>query len=236
MQDTDERAIARRIGAHYRRRGHRHYASSKLRFDPVFAAACELLLQGSGEALLDVGCGLGLLGQYLRERGWSGAYLGLDFDAGKIDAARAAAQSAGIDLAFEPGDARRGMPPFSGHVALLDVLHYLGRDEQRALLRELAMRVAPGGMLILRNVLRAPGWRFRLTVLEERFLYASRWMRSPARHFPEREEVEAPLREAGLVVEVNPLWGDTPFNSFLIVARRPLRGEVEAEAEAEAED
>lgn len=222
MQDTDERAIARRIGARYRRRGHRHYASNKLRFDPAFAAAADLLLRGSREPLLDVGCGLGLLGQYLRERGWRGAYLGVDFDAGKIDAARTAAQATGTDLAFEPGDARRGLPPFSGHVALLDVLHYLERADQQSLLRELAARVAPGALLVLRNVLRAPGWRFRLTVLEEQFLYASRWMRTPARHFPERTEIETPLREAGLMVEVKPLWGDTPFNSFLIVAHRPL--------------
>lgn len=221
MQDSDERAIARRIGARYRRRWHRDYASSKLRFDPVFAATADLVA-GSDEALLDIGCGLGLLGQYLRERGFRGHYLGVDFDAAKIDEAARAAQSVDPGLAFEAGDARRGIPAFSGHVALLDVLHYLGQDDQQALLREVAARVAPGSMLVLRNVLRAPGWRFRLTVLEERFLYASRWMRTPARHFPERAEIETPLREAGLEVDVKPLWGDTPFNSFLIVARRAL--------------
>lgn len=221
MQDTDERAIARRIGARYRRRWHRDYASSKLRFDPVFAATADLVT-GSDGALLDIGCGLGLLGQYLRERGFRGPYLGIDFDAAKIEEASRAAQAVDPGLAFEAGDARRGMPAFSGHVALLDVLHYLGQDDQQTLLHEVAARVAPGSMLVLRNVLRAPGWRFRLTVLEERFLYASRWMRSPALHFPERTEIETPLREAGLEVDVKPLWGDTPFNSFLIVARRPL--------------
>lgn len=221
MPETDERTIARRIGARFRSRGQRHYASSKLRFDPAFAATAGLLLEAESAPLLDVGCGLGLLGQYLRERGWRGRYLGVDFDAAKVDAARAAAQSITPALSFETGDARRGLPTASGHVALLDVLHYLARDDQQVLLRELAARVAPGAMLILRNVLRAPGWRFRLTVLEERLLYASRWMRSPALHFPDRAEVEAPLREAGLGVDVRPLWGDTPFNSFLLVARRP---------------
>lgn len=234
MHDSDERAIARRIGARYRRRWHRSYASNKLRFDPAFTATADLL-EGRDVALLDVGCGLGLLGQYLRERGWNGAYLGVDFDAVKVDAARAAAQATSNGLAFEVGDARGSMPAYSGDVALLDVLHYLERDDQQALLCELATRVAPGGMLILRNVLRAPGWRFRLTVLEERFLYASRWMRSPARHFPDRAEVETPLRAAGLEVEVKPLWGDTPFNSFLIVARRPPDAKVHP-SEAEAED
>ena len=219
MHETDERAIAGRIGARYGRRWHRHYAASKLRYDPAFTATARLL-DGNEAPLLDIGCGLGLLGQYLRERGWRGDYLGVDFDAAKIEAARAAAQVADNGLRFETGDARGGLPASCGHVALLDVLHYLGKPQQQALLHEVAARVAPGALLVLRNVLREPGWRFRLTVLEERFLYASRWMRSPAVHYPTRSELEDTLREAGLTVDVSPLWGDTPFNSFLLVARR----------------
>ena len=69
-------------------------------------------------------------------------------------------------------------------------------------------------------MLRERGWRFVATVIEERLLHAVRWMRSPARHFPERTEIETPLRAAGLVVETPPLWGRTPFNSFLLVATR----------------
>ena len=102
------------------------------------------------------------------------------------------------------------------------MLHYLPASAQAPLLREAAARVAPGAALIIRNALRQPGWRFRVTVWEERLLHAMGWMRSPARHFPTREEIEAPLHAAGLALDVRPLWGKTPFNSFMIVARRPL--------------
>lgn len=234
MHADEPRAIARRIAAHLRRPWHRDYARRKVRIDPAYAAVAELV-DGSGADLLDIGCGLGLLGFYLRERGYRGAYRGVDFDAAKIAEAQRVARKHYSDLVFDNGDANT-LPAFSGNVVLLDVLHYLDQTDQQALLREAAARVAPGAALIARNVLREPGWRFYATVLEERLIYAIRWMRSPARHYPDRAEIEAPLRAAGLVVDTRPLWGNTPFNSFMIVARREIqdRGNALGEGKARA--
>jgi len=218
MPTLDERVIARRIAARFRRPWHRDYARNKLRFDPAYAMVATLL-EHSDAPLLDVGCGLGLLGFHLREHGYHGSYRGVDFDAPKIAEARRIAGELDGDLVFDDGDAN-ALPPFSGNVAMLDVLHYLRAAEQQHLLREAAARVAPGALLVVRNVLRERGWRFPATIVEEHFLYAIRWMRSPALHYPARSEIEAPLLAAGLDVDVRPLWGRTPFNSFVIVARR----------------
>lgn len=220
MHDKDPADTARRIASRFRRPWHRDYSRWKLRLDPAYAAVSGAIETGDATPLLDIGCGLGLLGFHLHENGFRGRYLGIDFDAGKIAAARQAAAKGGIPLELQPGDAN-GLPDFTGHVALLDVLHYLPAAEQSALLRAAAARVAPGAVLIVRNVLRQPGWRFRLTVWEERLLHATGWMRSPAVHYPSREDIETPLREAGLAADVRPLWGKTPFNSFVIAARRP---------------
>lgn len=217
MPHAADRDIARRVASRYRRPWHRDYARAKLRMDPVYDAVAEVV--DGEQPLLDIGCGLGLLGFYLRERGWRGDYLGVDFDASKVAEARRAVNGE-ANLVCDDGIAQR-LPPFHGHVALLDVLHYLGRDEQSALLREAAARIAPGAALVVRSVLRDRGWRFRATVVEEWFLYAVRWMRSPAKHYPLRADIEQPLLDAGLAVDVHPLWGRTPFNSFVIVARRP---------------
>jgi 2-polyprenyl-3-methyl-5-hydroxy-6-metoxy-1,4-benzoquinol methylase len=219
MQEPDNRTIARPIAGRFRRPWHRDYVRNKLRFDPVYAATASVVAAGD-TPLLDVGCGLGLLGFYLRERGFRAPYRGLDFDVKKIAVAREVSARCQAQLAFDDADAGE-LPPFAGHVAVLDVLHYLPAAAQQHLLRDAAARVAPGAALILRNVLRERTWRFRATVLEEYLLYATRWMRSPAVHYPEREEIERPLREAGLVIDLRPLWGNTPFNSFLAVARRP---------------
>lgn len=222
MHADHPRAIAHRVAEHLRRPWHRDYARRKVRIDPAYAAVAALVA-GSGAGVLDVGCGLGLLGFYLRECGFRGAYLGVDLDGAKIAEARRVAQAHYPDLVFEDGNAT-ALPAFSGQVVVLDVLHYLDRADQQALLREAAARVAPGAALMVRNVLRERSWRFYATVLEERLIYAIRWMRSPPRHFPGREEIEGPLRTAGLQVDTRPLWGNTPFNSFMTVARRTQDG------------
>ena len=218
--DRDQlRAVSSRIGARFPRRWQRGYVVSKLRSDPAFAAIA-VLMEGRELPVLDVGCGMGLLAFFLRECGFEAEYLGLDLDPRKILTAR---QLAGDNAStqFREGNAA-ALPSFAGDVVLLDVLHYLSRADQQTLLTELAARVAPGGMLILRNVLRERGWRFRVTVIEEYLIHAMRWMRVGASYFPSREEIAEPLAAAGLALEIRPLWGNTPFNSYLIVARRPV--------------
>jgi SAM-dependent methyltransferase len=214
-----ERAAAiGRIVARYRYWRHRRYVRGKLKWDPLFGAIVPLFA-GSTRPLLDIGCGFGLLGQSLREAGVRAPYFGVDPDGAKIEEARAAAMAGHLDIDFATVDAS-SLPPFSGDVALIDVLHYLPEPLQRQALANAADRVAPGGMLVIRNVLRDGSWRYRMTVAEERFAAALGWMRFATGHFPRRENIEAPLAARGFDVRVEPLWGRTPFNSYLIVARR----------------
>jgi SAM-dependent methyltransferase len=211
-------AAIERIVARYRHWRHRRYVRGKLRWDPLFDAAVPLFGQ-SRHPLLDIGCGLGLLGQYLRERGGRAHYFGVDPDGAKIEEARAAAMAGMLDFDFATLDAA-SLPPFRGDVALIDVLHYLPEDLQQRALANAASRVAPGGVLVIRNVLRDASWRFRATLAEERFAALLGWMRFATGHFPRREDIEAPLAALGFDVRVEPLWGRTPFNSYLIVGRR----------------
>ncbi|MGA9421081.1 MAG: methyltransferase domain-containing protein [Rhodanobacteraceae bacterium] len=214
---VSHRRASARVAARLRNYRHRTYARCKLGLDPVYATIADQL--GSSERpLLDIGCGLGLLGLYLRERGFSGAYRGLDSDASKIaEAGRAARGLAAFEV--EVANAAHELPPFKGDIAVLDMLHYLGATDQSRVLRESATRVSSDGRLILRNVVREPNWRFRATVLEERFARAFRWTPG-ALHFPTLPEITAPLLGAGFNIEARPLWGRTPFNSYLIIASR----------------
>ncbi len=108
-----------------------------------------------------------------------------------------------------------------GHVAILDVLHYLSANDQQTLLQEAIRHLAPQGRLIIRNVLREANWRFHATRVEEFFLHASGWIRGGPQHYPSVDELRAPLERGGLEVSIESLRGHTPFNSFLIVAQRP---------------
>jgi 2-polyprenyl-3-methyl-5-hydroxy-6-metoxy-1,4-benzoquinol methylase len=176
--------------------------------------------------LLDIGCGIGLLGQYLHANGLITDYLGVDHDSRKIIAGQRALRQAGLEGALTLRQAD-GLAPqaLRGHVALLDVLHYLSAADQQAMLRHAAAHLAPGGLLIVRSVLRERSWRYAFTRCSEFFLRVSGWMRVGAQHYPAAAELRAGMEAAGLNVHMRSLHGKTPFDSYLIVAERP-RGMV----------
>jgi len=216
-----DRATRCRIADLYDGHFQRGYVRGKLAGDPAYAATAALVA-GTPLPLLDIGCGIGLLGHYLHAQGHAQPYHGLDHDPRKIAAGQLAAQRAGLDatMHLQQADAAE-LPPLQGHVALLDVLHYLPAARQTALLKTAARHLAPQGQLIIRNVLREPNWRFRVTRIEEFFLRASGWIPGGAQHYPDIDELRRPLEDAGLQVRAKPLYGRTPFNSYLLVASSP---------------
>ncbi|OOG40719.1 class I SAM-dependent methyltransferase [Rhodanobacter sp. C05] len=214
-----DRNTRARITSLYDTRLQRGYVKGKLASDPVYAATAALLA-GTQLPLLDIGCGLGLLGHFLHAQGHRQPYVGLDHDVRKINAAQRAVHRAGLDavMSLRHGDAT-AFPTLHGHVTLLDVLHYLPREQQQALLLMATRQLAPQGILIIRNVLREPNWRFQATRLEEFFLRTSGWIRGGVQHYPSADELRGTLESAGLDVHIESLRGRTPFNSYLIVAQ-----------------
>lgn len=216
------RAIARAF-LPVRRWGNRydyHYVQAKLRTDPLYAGVLATL-HGTPWPVLDLGCGLGLLAHALRAEGQAQAYLGVDIDAAKIERAARAARLAGLDqVRFAALDLAHAPPAHAGSVTLLDVLQYLPATRQQALLAEAATRLAPGAPLVIRTPLAGDYPRGRLTRLADRLGHLSGWMRTSPRDYPSREGLLATLSSLGLQGECTPLYGNTPFNNWLVVARR----------------
>ncbi len=159
-----------RISRRYAGRWLQGYAHGKLRSDPVYrAAATEIAAHPA--PVLDIGCGIGLLAHYLHAVGCRVPYLGVDIDARKIQAALHAMGNQPKTRFEQTSCATLG--PWQGHVAILDVLHYLDNNAQYDLLRVAAVRVAPGAALIVRTVLRDRSWRFAVTRAEE-FFFSTR--------------------------------------------------------------
>jgi 2-polyprenyl-3-methyl-5-hydroxy-6-metoxy-1,4-benzoquinol methylase len=194
------------------------YARRKLRSDPIFPTAFELLRE-SRQPLVDVGCGVGLLAFYLRERNFLPPISGLDRDGRKIERANAVAAGIYHDLDFIEQDVCESIPQ-TGNVVLFDLLHYLRPNDQARLLDRLAPRVAPGGMLVIRECPRDGNARFWLTHLAERFAQTTTWNMKTPLHFPAREQIFAAFAEDEFSRTVVPLWGRTPFNNHLFIFRR----------------
>lgn len=104
-------------------------------------------------AVLDVGCGNGRLGVFLAERFPAGlqlCYHGMDIDAALLERAAQALAGRKVMLTLEQRDVIASPPETGAYdlVALFGVLHHVpGRATRLSLLRTLAERVAPGGLL-----------------------------------------------------------------------------------------
>ena len=204
-------------------RWHRNYVKSKLRTDPLYDGVFEEL-KGESLPLLDLGCGVGLLAFYLRERGLEFPILGTDYDARKIDEAIGMAKEHygnGASLEFKEADAREGIPDFAGNVTILDILQFFTPEEQDLLLSNAAGCVAPGGKLVIRSTLRKKGWRFRVTQVGDLVAKATLWMKAAPTHYPTEESICESLAKAGLRGDCRPLWGKMPFSNYLLTFQRP---------------
>ena len=211
----------RAIAAHFLPDRYRYwYSLSKLAMDPLYAAAPGAFRDES-EPVLDLGCGIGLLLHCLRAGGRNLPYLGVDTDAAKIEAARAAsARGSHNNANFEVCDLSVRFPTHRGSVALLDVLQYLPQQAQGTLLSQAAQCVSKTGQLVIRTGLADGTWRSAMTRATDRFGHWVGWMKTSFKAQPSAQELRAGLRRHGLHAEFKPLWGRTPFNNWLVVARR----------------
>jgi SAM-dependent methyltransferase len=115
----------------------------------------------SGESVLDIGCGTGLLLTELALRGHRGRLLGVDVSRGALALAEKAAvalAARGSDapefrLSSDPGDWPQG--PF-GVVCMVDVMHHVPPAAKEAFLAAALSRVAPGGTFVYKDMAMRP--------------------------------------------------------------------------------
>lgn len=184
--------------------------------DPVSRALHD---RGAAEpygAVLDVACGRGQLALLLRETGMARSVVGFDWDAAKITTATEAA--AGLDgVRFDEGDVRNAELPPADTVLLVDILHYLTREEQDGLLVRSAR--AARERVIVRDVdpdrgassVLTQGWEWVTTTLGY-----NRGARVAPRSF---DEITAVLEAEGMRVS-RALCSARALSNVLLIAQR----------------
>ncbi|SOD97880.1 class I SAM-dependent methyltransferase [Blastococcus haudaquaticus] len=117
--------------------------------------------------VLEIGCGHGLFSAYAARRSPGLQVLGVDIDAEKIAVAAASAPVDGGRLEFAVG--RSGSVPAGpwDAVVLVDVLYLLDTASQRALLESAAAALAPGGLLVVKDMATRPRWKARWNAVQE---------------------------------------------------------------------
>ncbi len=203
--------------------GNRHdyyYTRIKLRTDPLYPGVLAALREAPGP-VLDLGCGLGLLAHALRADGQPRRYHGVDIDADKIARAGRIARRNGLhDARFEVVDLAARWPEHRGNVCILDMLQYLPEHVQAGMLQHAARMLMPDSKLVIRSALGDDSGRGRTSRITDLMAHFTGWMQEVPKRYPTRESLEHHLTSAGLAASFVPLYGNTPFNNWLIVAQR----------------
>lgn len=212
-------AATRRTRARYASapRAHRYYVSAKLRTDPVLAEVAAL---GELGDVVDAGAGRGQLGLCLLELGHAQKLKGFDFDAAKVEIARAAAAG---DAEFRVGDLLHESLGPADTVLLIDVLHYLPVEDQSRLIARAADALHVAGRLIVREADGAPGARSALTRALENLATRVGYNRVAPRQplsFRPIHEIAAEMRANGLECDVLERPSGAPLGNRLIVGRK----------------
>lgn len=105
---------------------------------------------GDRKVVLDVGCGLGYVGYYLHYRRPERKITGFDYDLEKIELAQSGYNKTS-NLAFHHADLLEYEYPKADAILLIDVLHYLKREEQTHILKKLYEVLNADGVLIIRD-------------------------------------------------------------------------------------
>jgi 2-polyprenyl-3-methyl-5-hydroxy-6-metoxy-1,4-benzoquinol methylase len=196
-------------------RGDRIYVSVKLRTDPVASLIASLGWLGD---VVDVGSGRGQLGLFLLEAGRISSLQGFDWDSKKVEIACGAALE--LPARFDVLDVTDAPISPADTVLLIDVLHYLPLEAQRALVDRAARSLRPGGRLVVREADRSAGWRARLTILAEKVGRALGVNRAAQFAFASADDLCAMLERAGLRTEVAPAAEGTPLANVLLIGKK----------------
>jgi 2-polyprenyl-3-methyl-5-hydroxy-6-metoxy-1,4-benzoquinol methylase len=201
--------------------------------DPVVRAYCwarfailrQRFLDEIGQYLpatgivLDIGCGFGLFSLYYAATAPGRFMRGVDLNGRRIALARRAASRLGLDnVAYEQVDARdfKG----DGEVAaayMLDIVHHVPAAAVPPLLRQLRRAVAPGGVLLVKDVDTRPAAKRWFTWALDKVMDP----RAPVRYWS-GDELTAALEHAGFLVRRHLMVDVLPYPHILYVCtRRP---------------
>ncbi|HEX5043347.1 MAG TPA: class I SAM-dependent methyltransferase [Candidatus Polarisedimenticolaceae bacterium] len=214
--------IVRAVAGRYGSRLHAGFVAGKLRHDPVYAALFAHPGLEGVRSVVDLGCGRGILLALLAERARrSGRTVRLQGIEARPSHAEVARAALGQDARIRTGDLLTAEIPAGDAVCLIDVLHYLPEEAHAPMLQDISRALAPGGVLLIREIDGTAGARGWLARTAEHGMSALRG--EPGRRFAFRStrDWRRLLTGAGFSVAERSMDEGTPFANVLLVGRRP---------------
>ena len=147
-----------------------------------------------GSSVLDVGCGQGLFLGVLTRLGLISSGLGFDTSARAIESAVQMARGndgVGRVVCFERLEPGQWPAGIFDVVSMIDVMHHVPSEHRREMIHAACDRVAPGGVLLYKDMCPRPRWRATMNGLHDLIISGE------IVHHEPPENVEAWVAEAG---------------------------------------
>ena len=171
------------------------------KFGPWAADLVALAVPQSGERVLDIACGTGVVTRLVVPHvGATGKVVGLDLNAGRLAVARSLSSDSGMTIEWREGDV--GALPFSD--ANFDLVScqqgFQFFPDRLVALREMSRVLVSGGRLALsvwRSIEHQPGALAMANALQRHVSAEAAAFRHTPFALGEAEAIETPMREAG---------------------------------------
>lgn len=185
--------------------------------------------------ILDFGTGHGLFAVYLASLSTRREVHGVDIDEDKLVVARAAAAGAPAldNVTFSSGLDLEGTGGDYDAIVIVDVLYLLEPSHQARLVADLAVRLSPGGRLVVKESAEGPRWKLRWSRAEE--LLATRVLRitkstGTGLAFTSPTCLAEWMADAGLDVAQRAIDRGYPYPHHLVVGTAPFEPRVTGRA------
>lgn len=171
--------------------------------------------------VLDIGCGYGILSNYLALSDSDSQVKGIDLDASRISKA---IQSIGTrkNIGFEVGDfANVDLGAFDAVVAI-DLMHYFAFHQQDRIIETIGNALSSGKVFIFRQPDTAPKWRYYWNYLHEFIMVGSAITKTNSRKlfFRSSRDTALILHKAGFDVSIYPNTSIFPYSDTLFVCKK----------------
>ena len=167
--------------------------------------------------IIDVGCGYGLLANYLTLRSSKRDVTGVDLSTKRIKAAQETTDSRKnirfklmnvLDLELREPNA----------VVMSDFLHHLDYQSQEEVLAHCYKKLSPGGLLVCQEVNDKPIWKYHFAFLIDRILNAGE-----RQFFRPHQEFQELLEEIGFSVKIRKVDKHLPLSDILYICKKEKR-------------
>jgi SAM-dependent methyltransferase len=196
----------------------RGFVRWKLRLDKIFGMLLmEDLCRGPA---VDLGCGYGIALAIAAFRHSGLRLIGCDLDQNRVHVANHALSSLNAQLSVH--DIRSFEFPEAGLIMIIDVLQYLGVQEQQALLKRCCASLQPNGTLIFRVPDRESGLLSKLTMILDNIIFRSAGNRAQPTVLSQ-QKYEKILQDADMLVQKQRITSRLPLAHVLFRAKKLVR-------------